>query len=111
MKGYSLKQLLLFFKRQQYIGFQGINLLIAIIEDDEYTDAEKRDAILDLLGRMELYDEESIDRRILRLEHEIRMKEFDDIVWDIPGMGPVNPTQVFGCVFLNGEVQFEWNLN
>lgn len=108
---YSLTQLLVFLKRQQIIGFQGINFCLNIIDDEELTDSEKKEAILDLLRRMELFDEEYMDRRIKELEHEIEMRENKEIIWDVPGMGPLNVSQMFDGTLLNGKIRFEWCLN
>lgn len=108
---YSLTQLLVFLKRQQIIGFQGINFCLNIIDDEKLTDAQKREAILNLLRKLELFDEDYLDKRIKQLEHEVQMKEQKVKTWDASELDLLNVTQLFDCELLNGKIWFEWNLN
>lgn len=106
---YSLTHLLIFLKHQQVTGFQGINFCLHILEDEELPDSKKREAIIELLRSLNLIDEEYSEGKTKWLEHEIIWN--NEIIWGLPGMGPVNATQVFDCKFINGVVRFEWNLN
>src|SRR5690606_25811496 len=98
MKAFMLSQLLLFFKRQQEVGFQGINFCVAIVESEELSDSDKLDALHDLFERMELYDVD-IEMKPKILEDDLYFKECETMTWDIPGMGPLNVTQIFDAIF------------
>jgi hypothetical protein len=51
MATYYLNTLLMFFKSQHELGFEAIELILGIIDDDEFSDEDKEDIILHTLRK------------------------------------------------------------
>lgn len=107
-----LSQILVFLKRQQGKGYQGVNFCIAIMEDKNRTPEEKSKALIKLLKKMELIDDDEARKISKELRHETLIQIMkSDSVWNAPGMGSTYVTQLFDCDFLNGKIWFECGLN
>jgi hypothetical protein len=112
MEWYLLSRLLVFLKRQQAIGYQGVNICMSIMESNDMTYKQKQEAILDFLKQLELFDDEPTKKISKELEDKLRLNAMTSgSLWDSLGIGPIYPTQLFDCEFLNGKIWFERGLN
>lgn len=107
-----LSQILVFLKRQQGMGYQGINFCISIMEDQNRTPEEKSNALIKLLKKLELIDDVEARKISTELERETLINLMKgNSIWNAPGMGPTYVTQLFDCDYLNGKIWFECGLN
>lgn len=111
MKVIPIEQLLKFFMKEQKIGYQGINFIISVFEDDFFSHERKMSELENVLGEFGLTKRTKRHRdNSTKNLHEMS-DIFKDGFWDSPIYEFEYNTGLYSVKILNGVIWFERCLN
>lgn len=107
MKTFRMVDLIVFLKKQQGKGYDGINTLLSIITNNNVAPHNKEELMIECLRFLELFESNFIyDNTIYTSE----MIDFESEINWTKGF-PEIPIQKFRCRLLNNRLEFGWIMN